>query len=176
MLKLNVCCGDDYRDGYANIDFSDIKSDGSKIKVDLMCNVLDGLPYEESSVDEVVFNEALEHLNRWQGLKVLQDLYRILKPGGVLNLTVPPSMKQMQILLMQMQKTRNVTMDDFFHAHEKFSIWKWHDDVAGATNPGKSIGDSHLTFYTQYTLRPILEYVGFKIISIDDNIWVKATK
>lgn len=175
-MKLNVCCGDDYREDYINIDFSDIKSDGSKIKVDLVRNVLGGLPYDDNSVDEIVFRESLEHFNRWNGLKILEELFRVLKPGGDIDLTVPPALKQMQILLIQFQKARNVTMDDFFKAHERFSVWKWHEDLLGATNPDKSLGDSHLTLYTQHTLRPILEYVGFKIIYIDDNIWVKAVK
>jgi ubiquinone/menaquinone biosynthesis C-methylase UbiE len=175
-MKLNVCCGDDYREGYINIDFSDIKSNGDKIKVDLMINVLNGLPYSHNSVDEIVFRESLEHFNRWDGLKILKELYRVLKPEGILDLTVPPAIKQMRIFLACIQKTKIATMDDFFNAHQKFTIWKWHDDLVGATNPDKSFGDSHLTFYTEATLKPIIEHVGFKIIFINDKIHIKAIK
>jgi ubiquinone/menaquinone biosynthesis C-methylase UbiE len=176
-MKLNVCCGDDYREGYVNIDFSSTKSDGSPIKVDLIGNVLAGLPYEDGLADEIVFRESLEHFNRWNGLKVLKDLYRVLKPGGLLDLTVPPALKQLKILMMQMANPKEVSFDEFERGHELFSYWKWHDDLAGATEPsdGKD-GHSHKTFYTKQSLKPILEHVGFKIISIDDNIHVKATK
>lgn len=175
-MKLNVCCGQDYRKGYINIDFSQIGPDGKLMDVDIIADLLAGLPYADNVADEIIFRESLEHFHRWNGLKALKELFRVLKPGGLLDLTVPPVLRQLQVLAIKMQAERSVTMEDFFDAHTKFSVWKWHDDVFGATNPDKNFGDSHLTAYTQYTLRPILEYVGFKILSIDDNIWVKATK
>lgn len=175
-IKINVCCGDDYREGYINIDFSDKRSDGKDIKVDLKRDVLkDGLPYETCSVDEVVFRESLEHFNRHDGLKILQELYRVLKIGGKLDLTVPPALQQLKILLLQMSNSKNVSITDFFKAHERFSVWKYHDDLMGATREG-SFGDSHATLFTKEMLKPILEFVGFKVEYIDDNIQVRAIK
>lgn len=175
-MKLNVCCGDDYREGYVNIDFSDKRSDGKDIKIDLKRDVLkNGLPYKDCSVDEIVFRESLEHFNRHDGLKILKELFRVLKTDGKLDLTVPPALQQLKILLIQMSNAKNVTFEDFEKAHEKFSIWKYHDDVMGGTREG-SIGDSHLTLFTKEMLKPILEHVGFKIESIDDRIHVIGRK
>lgn len=175
-MKLNVCCGQDYRDGYVNIDFSDIGVEGNKIKIDLVHDVLGGLPYEDNSADEIVFREALEHFHRWNGLKILQELFRVLKPGGKLDLTVPPALKQLKILLIQLQNAKNISIDDFLHAHERFSVWKWHDDLMGAPNPKKNFGDSHLTLYSPETLRTLVEHVGFKILLINEEIQLYATK
>lgn len=176
LIKLNVCCGDDYREGYVNIDFSDKRSDGKSIKVDLKRDVLrNGLPYDDSSIDEIVFRESLEHFNRHDGLKILRELFRVLKVGGRLDLTVPPALQQLKILLMQMSSAKKTSISDFLEAHEKFSVWKYHDDLMGGTREG-SIGDSHLTLFTKEMLRPILEFVGFKIIQIDDQIQVYAEK
>lgn len=175
-MKLNVCCGGDYREGYINIDFSDTRSDGEPIKVDLKRDVLkDGLPYETCSIDEIRFSESLEHFCRFDGLKILKELFRVLKIGGKLDLTVPPALQQMKILLLQMSQAKNVTMTDFLKAHEKWSVWKYHDDLMGATREG-SQGDSHLSLWTKEMLRPVLEHVGFTIESIDDNIHVTARK
>jgi SAM-dependent methyltransferase len=176
VVKLNVCCGDDYRHGYVNIDFSDKRSDGKEIKIDLKRDVLkDGLPYDTGVIDEVVFRESLEHFNRHDGLKILQEIFRVLKIGGVLDLTVPPALQQLKILLVQMSSAKNVEMSDFFKAHERFSVWKYHDDLMGATREG-SIGDSHCTLFTKEMLRPLLEFVGFKVQLIDDKIHVRAVK
>ena len=185
MTKLNLCCGGDYKDGHINVDMTTIKSDGSPIKVDLILNLLDegegGLDYfPENSIDEIVFREALEHYNRWNGRVILRKIYKILKPGGILDLTVPPAAKQMKLLLMAMNKSNS---EDFDTGHKRVgadkqvSYWKWHDDLMGGTREtdGKD-GDSHKTFYTAEVLRTILKNLNFKIISIDENIHVKATK
>ena len=103
-MKLNVCCGLDYREGYVNIDFSDISSAGHPLKVDRVCDITKGIDLEDNCASEIVFRESLEHFNRWVGLNILKELYRLLAPGGVLDLTVPPSLKQMKILLNQLKK------------------------------------------------------------------------
>ncbi len=178
MKKINVGSGGSYKEGYINLDFSNKRSDGEPIKVDVVHNFLKApLPFEDNSVDEIVFSEVLEHLNRWNGLRVLNDIYRIMKPGAKLNLTVPPALEQIKLLMLAMTASKNLNMDDFFRAHEKWTVWKRIDDLCGGTSESDGTdGDSHKVFYTKEMLRPILEYVGFKILSIDDRIWVEAIK
>lgn len=50
---------------------------------------LDVLPYpfEDSSVDEIHLYHVLEHLR--EPLKKLEEIYRILRPGGILHMRVP---------------------------------------------------------------------------------------
>lgn len=175
-MKLNVCCGMDYREGYINIDFSDIGSDKKPIKVDKKWNILtEPIPFPVNSVDEIIFRESLEHFNRWNGRWALSQLHAMMKPDGILDLTVPNAKKQMKIFMMQMDNVKHI--DDFLFAHERFTALKWHDDLMGATHLSDGTdGDSHKTLYSPNMLRVLLESVGFKIISIDDNIHVKATK
>ena len=68
--------------------------------------------------------------------------------------------------------------EDFEKAHERpYNYWKAHDDLMGATHRSNGAdGDSHVTLFSKNALQTLLEEVGFKIISIDDNIHVKATK
>jgi len=179
-MKLNICCGKDYREGYTNVDFSSFASDGNPIKVDLNWNLLgEKWPNSDFEIgniaEEIVFRESLEHFNRWNGLIVLKKLHHLLKPGGILDLTVPPAEKQLKMYLMWMNRIESI--DDFLLAHERFSCLKWHDDLMGATHESDGTdGDSHKTLFSPKMLRLILEHVGFKIVSIDDNIHVKATK
>lgn len=50
-------------------------------------NIMEGLPIESSSVDVVVLQEVIEHLPNH--LAALQEINRILRPGGELFLTTP---------------------------------------------------------------------------------------
>jgi ubiquinone/menaquinone biosynthesis C-methylase UbiE len=179
-LKLNIGSGDDYRDGYVNIDYSPITNNKNKIRCDLFHNIKSGLPFEDSSVDEVVFRETLEHFNRNDGLFVLKEIFRVMRPGSKLDVTVPNAKRQMITFIQVMDKVK--TIEDFLYAHEKFTPIKFHDDVAGGTvrtwHEGEDIGDfmSHKTFYSQQMLRVVLESVGFSIEKIDDAISAIATK
>lgn len=48
--------------------------------IDYRCCVAENLPYEDSSFDVVVCVDVLEHVCELQ--KVIQEIYRVLKPGG----------------------------------------------------------------------------------------------
>ena len=45
------------------------------------------IPFEESSLDAVICSEVLEHVDSPQ--KSIEELIRVLKPGGILALSVP---------------------------------------------------------------------------------------
>ena len=176
-MKVNLCCGMDYRDGYTNVDFSNVGSDGSPIRVDVVCNILEGLPFRDNSVSELIFHESLEHFNRWNGVEIMKSIYGCMKGGGILSLTVPNAEKQMKMLLVRMSE--KLTFDDFLNAHSRWNYWKFHDDLAGATHRSDGFdGDSHKTFYTKSSLISVLEHVGFKIeeIKVDSSIRVRAKK
>ncbi|MDM8359641.1 class I SAM-dependent methyltransferase [Pandoraea communis] len=50
-------------------------------------DIMEGLPIESSSVDTVILQEVIEHLPNH--LSALQEICRILRPGGELFLTTP---------------------------------------------------------------------------------------
>ena len=80
-LKLNLGCGKDARPGYVNVDY--VKVQG----VDVVADLNERLPWEDSSVDEVIMYHALEHVN--DPLKLMLEIHRILKPGAVVEVKVP---------------------------------------------------------------------------------------
>lgn len=45
------------------------------------------LPFADNSFDKIICSEVLEHIENYAG--VLQEICRILKPGGILALSVP---------------------------------------------------------------------------------------
>lgn len=79
MRKLNLGCSDDHKPGYINIDQcqpADIVIDLSKPWKEL----------EDSSADEIYAHDVAEHLPK---IHFMNEAWRVLKPGGLLDLAVP---------------------------------------------------------------------------------------
>ena len=175
-MKINLCCGMDYREGYINVDFADVGSDGKPIKIDLKHDILYGLPWQDDSVDELVFRESLEHFNRVQGYQVLKEITRVLKPGGKLDLSVPNAPKQLKMLLAYSGQA--VTIKQWLDPHSSpWSYAKYHEDVMGATH-FDSKGDSHLTLYTRKLLHSITMSLGLLLVEYkeDSSFYLTLTK
>jgi ubiquinone/menaquinone biosynthesis C-methylase UbiE len=75
LKKLNFGAGKDIRQGYDNIDFKHF--DFNKMPY----------PIAASTYDYILVRDVLEHLN--EPNKVLEELHRIAKPYGVIEIIVP---------------------------------------------------------------------------------------
>lgn len=84
--KLHIGCGQDYKDGYCNLDRSpDVRAD---IYFDLeTCSAINQLPFEEDTFDEIFAAHTLEHITNI--LPLMEELYRVAKPGCVFLIRVP---------------------------------------------------------------------------------------
>jgi len=83
MLKLNIACGENYKNDWVNLDFHTDSHDVRKV------NILDGLPFEDDFFDVVYIGHFLEHLNQSQIRFVLEEVKRVLKPNGICRIVVP---------------------------------------------------------------------------------------
>jgi len=86
IVKLNLGCGTDYKEGWVNIDNN---SDNNITRLDLSWDLREPLPYEENSVDYIFNEHFIEHLTVEEGQKFFSDCLRVLKPGGVLRTATP---------------------------------------------------------------------------------------
>lgn len=50
------------------------------------------LPYEDNTVDFILIEHCLEHVNCADGFGFLAESHRILKPGGILRVCVPAAL------------------------------------------------------------------------------------
>jgi SAM-dependent methyltransferase len=90
LTLFHIGCGGDYHKGFVNIDRSIISPRGKHIKVDLVFELGDKWPYDESEfVDGIVSMHVLQQLP-WRNLIVcLREAYRVLKKGGVFRFGCP---------------------------------------------------------------------------------------
>lgn len=80
-MKLHLGCGDNYIVGWVNVDLAG--------EVDLHSDLRKPLPFLDQSVD-FVFNEHLiEHLTYDDGLNLIKECFRVLKPEGVFRISTP---------------------------------------------------------------------------------------
>lgn len=82
QITLNLGCGNTKKPDEIGVDI--IKTDAA----DIICN-LDKypLPFSSDSIDRIYSNHCFEHINDLVAL--MTEVHRILKPGGILDFTVP---------------------------------------------------------------------------------------
>lgn len=78
-LKVQFGCGSNILEGWEN-------HDGE-------VDITKELPYKENSVDFILIEHCLEHVNCACGMHFLMEARRILKPGGVLRVCVPAALE-----------------------------------------------------------------------------------
>lgn len=82
-VQIHLGCGERYLPGFIHVDVR---------KFDHIDHVsaVDKLPmFADSSVDLIYHCALLEHVGRWETVRVLKEWNRILKPGGILKSSVP---------------------------------------------------------------------------------------
>lgn len=80
-IKLNLGCGFDYGEGYINADRVPGRAD---LVFDLN---ITPYPFPDNLADEILLRHVLEHV--WDVRAVVDELWRISKPGGTLTILVP---------------------------------------------------------------------------------------
>lgn len=81
-MKLHLGCGPRYIPGFVHVDAQPAPH------VNIVGPV-ERLPIDDDSVSLVYASHVLEHFGRYEYKAVLKEWFRVLKPGGVLRLSVP---------------------------------------------------------------------------------------
>ena len=82
-VRLNLGSGNDRRPGYINVDNGNCDCD-----LDWDLENLP-LPWEDSSVDEVLALHFMEHLSKDKFIPFMREIYRICKNGALIHIEVP---------------------------------------------------------------------------------------
>jgi SAM-dependent methyltransferase len=83
LKRLNWGCGEQPEPGWINSDVKELPG------IDIACDIRDGLPLSDDSVDYIVSIHALPEIPYGDLPVALAELRRVLKPDGVLRLALP---------------------------------------------------------------------------------------
>ena len=136
LIKLHLACGDDYTEGYVNVDLYNTKH------VDAQFDVKK-IPYDDNSVDEIKAFHIIEHFD-WFEIhnELLVEWKRVLKPGGRLWLETPD-------FLTSCKKFIEAEKDGKWNLYGHFFSEAWLP------------GQIHKFLFTEEQLIDTLEYSGF---------------
>jgi predicted SAM-dependent methyltransferase len=134
-VKLHLGCGDVIINGWINVDLcnpaAQVKADAKDLNM-----------FEDNSIDEIYSSHLIEHFHFHDGLKVLKEWKRVLKPGGKLVVELPD-------FLACCKKFIESSEEDRVNQYVSFWGYPWES------------GQTHLFGYTKSQMRWSLEQLGF---------------
>ena len=148
LLRLNVGCGENKKDGYINVDICN--------KECLQLDMREKLPFSDKSVSIIYSEHFLEHLPEQYALQFLNESFRVLIPGGLFSAGVPDG----RVLLESYANGLNV---------ENFKIHELSDILPGKPTRMQIVNlmfrrFGHHYTYDYETLEKILASIGFSNI------------
>jgi ubiquinone/menaquinone biosynthesis C-methylase UbiE len=172
-MMLNLGSHNKRIDGYTNVDVLDLPN------VDIVHDLNSfPWPFEMSSVDGILMQEFLEHISWRNTQAVINECYRILKPGGKINIQVPDIEAMCRMIDEQCfcVPIKAATYEDyeadpdckFCSGKAKINPMRWHIAFVGAQ---KHTYDLHRNVFTLNSLKNHLEKAMFKNITRHPNIY-----
>ncbi len=178
-LVLNVGCGYPLRQKlhrhFYGPEWQEIRLDlDPTVQPDIVCSMIDMRPVSANTIDAVWSSHNLEHLQRHEVPLALAEFLRVLKPGGLLLLTLP-----------DLQQVAQLVVDDRLEDHAYLS-------PSGPVTPLDMIfghaaslarGNrfmAHRTGFTARTLAQALVEAGFVEVRLragtSFDLWATACK
>ena len=78
-IKLHVGCGENYFDGWINVDIDSSKAD-------IFHDLAKPLWFYDNTVDFIYSEHFIEHIGINHAQNMFKEFYRVLKPGGILRI------------------------------------------------------------------------------------------
>ncbi len=168
MRLLNFGCGSTYHPDWINLDAAPISPE--VIAHDLHCR----FPYAADSFDGVYGSHVLEHLEPQVGVRLLQECYRLLKPGGIVRIVVP-DLETIAKLYLQSLEGALVGDADARMRYEWIMLELY--DQATRSSPGGEMGAYLRRSMSERTARFVASRVGDQAIrQADAHIRYQPTR
>jgi len=151
VAKLHLGCGTRLLDGWLNADIQPCTP------YVLRLDATQPFPFADATFDYLFSEHMLEHLTYPQGLQMLAECRRVLKPGGVLRIATPDL-----AFLVALYGTGKSALQNAYveWAHARFTPWAPRaDDTFVINNFVRDWG--HQFIYDAKTLEQALRDAGF---------------
>jgi SAM-dependent methyltransferase len=125
MRYLNVGCGDRFDPTWTNLDLAPRPG---VVAADLR----QPLPFDGGEFDAVYASHVLEHLDPDAGGRLLGELFRVLKPGGIVRIVVPDLEQAAREYLAALAKARAGDARDY-----DWAVVELVDQLARSSSGGR---------------------------------------
>lgn len=183
MRKLNLGCGPVQPPGWENVDgslrawvashFSLLDRLMTRLRIwprsefsrdTTFANLLKRLPWPDNGSDCVFLGEVLEHFTRDDGMRLLSECFRILKPGGVLRVRVPDNVRFWRNYLMAFDETHVLPQSEWREEHTRW-VAMFFRDICVRRRWFFSYGHYHKWMYDEISLVRAFQRAGFIKVS-----------
>ena len=148
--KLHIGCGSNLLEGWLNADYNIDSSDVFHLDATKI------FPINADSFDYIFSEHMIEHITYPQGLSMLNECRRILKPGGCIRITTP----DLGFLIGLYAQNKSILQLNYINwASSNFIQNNIFTDTMIINNFVRDWG--HLFIYDFKTLKHSLEMVGF---------------
>ena len=186
MIKLNIGCGGNPLKDYINIDQDSLEQmrkryPEKKFDDELIIRNHDifNLPFDDSSVDEIKSDSLIEHLNFIQEKKFFNEIKRVIKAGGRLEISTPDFEMTVKQWLAAKDDWKDFFRDDdeaikqnhWFGNYNNKPDNRWGYHLASIFGSQNGEGQFHRNCYTEKKLIAICKKIGIKIINIERFQW-----
>lgn len=157
-MRIHLCCGSRIEPGWCNVDIDP--------PADVRHDVRLGLPFADESAVMIYSEHAIEHFTSVQGVALLRECKRVLKPGGALRLSTP-DLRCLAALYQQACKLSDTGLDAF-GTQVKNNPLRFYEKVGFiALTPAQLINQGmrdwgHLHLYDEFELSLALSVAGFR--------------
>ena len=150
IKKLHIGCGSNLLEGWLNADYNVDSSDVFNLDAAKI------FPINSDAFDIIFSEHMIEHINYYQGLSMLNECRRVLKPGGRIRITTP----DLGFLIgLYTENKSKLQLDYIEWASSNFIQNKIFTDTMIINNFVRDWG--HLFIYDFKTIKYSLEMVGF---------------
>lgn len=123
-IRLHLGCGEQYLNGYVNIDFPPSEHTVQQTSAADEFADITRLHYEPESVAEVRSHHVFEHFSRPTAMRLLIDWHEWLADGGLLTIETPDFKRSARMFLLG--RRRGLLVRHMFGSHE--APWAVHWD------------------------------------------------
>jgi SAM-dependent methyltransferase len=176
-IVLNVGCGfagQRLHPSFQGGEWRELRLDiDPTVDPDIVCSMIDMKPLATASVDAIWSSHNLEHLHRHEVPVALAEFLRVLRPGGMLLLTMPDLQKVAELVAAD-------ELEDEAYLSPSGPISPL-DMIYGHT-PSLAQGNLHMahkTGFTARTLNQLLAASGFAEVTVTRDgfaLWARAYK
>lgn len=132
---LNLGCGFHFSDKneWTNIDFT---STHPRV---IEYNLLNGIPLKDNDYDFAYHSHVLEHFSENDGRKLIEECYRVLKPGGVIRVVVPDLEQIALNYLKYLNLAWENNEDEMFNLNYQWMLIEMYDQTVRNFSGGKML-------------------------------------